>query len=312
MANVLMWEKSVEYAFLIRAINAKAAHAIGPLDGNVEEIGDAMFGAACRWVIIEFKGTSADIVSETAKYGAQTDNVLDALAQYNTYRWQATAALKKIAAVEKGPSPDLGELQALRGEHKRLGDLAAEYKKMAKAFQNIAYSDAHDALAERGEKFHFLVYGEKEKKHVKEQHVIGTVQADSAQQSDAPPEVVGEQKLAPTAFDLYMQAYFAKKATAQVIRDFKQILPSKGSAEIGADGPTLAAYLEDLISFKQTGKVSGGRDVNEPNGYEGKAASLVGVDEAGNLVVLPLEHVCGILHVWANKKKAARALKSEP
>jgi hypothetical protein len=310
MSDRLKWEKSVEYAFLSRVIRANAVLAIGPLDGDAEEIGDTMFGAACRWVIIEFKGTSADIRTEVGKYATQADYVRDRLALSKMYRQKANAVAKKIRNLGNNLQPHDVKLKRLHDKHKEYDNKALEYKRNVKAQQSIVFADAREALADRGAKFHFLVFGGAKEKDGEVERLVGLATNMPAQPST---ECSGgpEKTLTSAAFELYMQSYFAANSTAKMIKDLFQIIPRKDSTEIGADGETLAAYLEDLISFKQTGTSSGGGAINEPNIYEGSAASLVGIDANGNLVVLPLEHVCSILYFWANKKKLARTLRNQ-
>ncbi len=62
------WEKTVEYLFVAYAV-AKKKMAFGiPLDGDHERAGDAIFAAANRWILIEFKRDRTTIASEKEKF----------------------------------------------------------------------------------------------------------------------------------------------------------------------------------------------------------------------------------------------------
>lgn len=63
---MLFWEKSVEYYFVKKFVPDEAI--IAPLDGNHERAGDAIFGIAERFLIIEFKRDKTCLTSERRKF----------------------------------------------------------------------------------------------------------------------------------------------------------------------------------------------------------------------------------------------------
>jgi hypothetical protein len=67
------WEKTVEYNFVIRVQNEEVANFLAPLDGNVEQIGDAVIGKDSKFFIVEFKKTLSIEDSEYKKYNNGKD-----------------------------------------------------------------------------------------------------------------------------------------------------------------------------------------------------------------------------------------------
>jgi hypothetical protein len=59
------WEKTIEYAFVIAASEAKKIDLALPLSGKPERAaGDAIFGSEARLVLVEFKRAKAQVESE--------------------------------------------------------------------------------------------------------------------------------------------------------------------------------------------------------------------------------------------------------
>ena len=60
------WEKSVEYAFVLRHVKEEAL--IAPLSGPEERAGDAVFQIDESFILIEFKRSDAELDSEQSKF----------------------------------------------------------------------------------------------------------------------------------------------------------------------------------------------------------------------------------------------------
>jgi len=62
------WEKTVEYTFVMRAVQKKIFDLLLPLDGDVESIGDTVVCKDSEFFIIEFKKSLSDLSGEYSKY----------------------------------------------------------------------------------------------------------------------------------------------------------------------------------------------------------------------------------------------------
>ncbi len=63
------WEKTVEYAFVVAAFQAGKCDLAAPLSGKHERlVGDALFGADSRLVLIEFKRDAGEIPTEESLF----------------------------------------------------------------------------------------------------------------------------------------------------------------------------------------------------------------------------------------------------
>ncbi|QYJ74681.1 hypothetical protein [Shewanella sp. FJAT-52076] len=72
------WEKTVEYTFVLMAVQQEIFDLFLPLDGDVESIGDAVFGKDSEFYILEFKKSLTDLSSEYSKYDQGKNGYLSA------------------------------------------------------------------------------------------------------------------------------------------------------------------------------------------------------------------------------------------
>jgi len=71
--NTKWWEKTVEYNFIVKAELEYGLDLLSPLDGDVESIGDAVFGKESHFFIIEFKKELSGFSSEYKKFREKID-----------------------------------------------------------------------------------------------------------------------------------------------------------------------------------------------------------------------------------------------
>ncbi|WP_157725045.1 hypothetical protein [Vogesella sp. LIG4] len=64
--DILWWEKTVEYFFVQKYVDIKTF--VAPLDGNHENVGDAIFSNESMWILIEFKRDKKSISDELGKF----------------------------------------------------------------------------------------------------------------------------------------------------------------------------------------------------------------------------------------------------
>lgn len=62
------WEKTVEYTFVMRALQKELFDLFLPLDGDVESIGDTVVCKDSEFFIVEFKKSLSDLSGEYSKY----------------------------------------------------------------------------------------------------------------------------------------------------------------------------------------------------------------------------------------------------
>jgi hypothetical protein len=145
--------------------------------------------------------------------------------------------------------------------------------------QEAAYQDAARHLKKTEGQFHFLVYGE------------------NLKSGDVGPS----QK---KAFGLCRLPYFWEDKLPVLITKASAIIPSKDKTSFGLDGAAMAAYLRDLISFKNAGCPAGEAGGDTTTNTFDQAACLACIDDAGNLIAFPLDRVCEALLTPAQNLQA--------
>lgn len=70
--SITWWEKTIEYKFVV-FMTIKKRMFLSPLDGTLEQAGDAIFSANDKWLLIEFKKDQASITSEKSKFISYID-----------------------------------------------------------------------------------------------------------------------------------------------------------------------------------------------------------------------------------------------
>lgn len=63
---MIWWEKTVEYYFVKKYVELDMF--IAPLDGNAERAADLILSNVDKWILIEFKRSEAQIISEKKKF----------------------------------------------------------------------------------------------------------------------------------------------------------------------------------------------------------------------------------------------------
>ena len=100
MSNGMWWEKTVEYKFVAETVANGLMDFAAPLSGRHERTGgDAIFGAAAKLVLVEFKAEFSDVASEQTLF-EEYGKAQEALQQY-------THHFVVYGELQSGDVPDL-------------------------------------------------------------------------------------------------------------------------------------------------------------------------------------------------------------
>jgi len=147
--SVHWYEKSVEYQFIIEAIQKKIFSLIYPLDGPVEAAGDTIFMDDSLFILVEFKLTLNSLSAEYQKFKREFDEKpRDAfIRSINSLTSQKNFSRAERELLEELDEEDLDKLnerkKAFIGEHHFLvGGFKDENSPSGLGLQIAQYSDA--------------------------------------------------------------------------------------------------------------------------------------------------------------------------